>query len=358
MTGGVAVTSAGAREEGLTRWRLRSDAYRAARYGVFVPADTDPGDVDVRIEVAGLTLPAGAVVGGWAAARLHEARAGSDGLTVFDGRLPGPWCATSETLPILVTGSEAMRVSAVEGLCVFRSVVPPDERDVVGGVPVTSAERTAVDLARLWPLVPAVIALDRLLHREVVDAAAVSALLAARSGWRGAAAARRVLALSDGAAESPRESLLRMVWMAGGFPRPLCNPVVTDSRGRFVARVDLLDPVAGVVGEYDGAMHAGAGRRGDDARRQEALEDLGLTVIRANDPDVATPLGRDAWRRRLVRAYHRARHPGRPTGTWRVRDLDLRTDWSETAARAPKWSDLAPPHSSVRSGEGRAGGRT
>lgn len=214
---------------------------------MFVPADTELDDLDVRIEVAGLALPAGAVVGGWAAARLHEARAGGDGLTVFDGRLPGPWRAANETLPILVTGSGTMRVSAVEGLCVFRSVVP-EERDTIGGVPVTTAARTAVDLARLWPLVPAVIALDRLLQREVVDAAAVQALLA------------------------------------------------------------------------------------------------------ANDPDVATPLGRDAWRRRLVRAYRRARHPGRAPGTWKLRDLDLRTDWSEKATKAPKWSDLAPPHSSVRTG--------
>ena len=38
-------------------------------------------------------------------------------------------------------------------------------------------------------------------------------------------------------------------------PRPLCNVPVFDRFGQHIGTPDLLDPVAGVVGEYDGALH-------------------------------------------------------------------------------------------------------
>src|SRR5665647_487683 len=83
------------------------------------------------------------------------------------------------------------------------------------------------------------------------------------------------------AAASPQETILRLLWIGAGLPRPRCNVVIRRPDGRFVARVDLLDDHAGVVGEYDGSYHASSVRRSDDARRQAELESLGLVVVRA-----------------------------------------------------------------------------
>jgi hypothetical protein len=45
----------------------------------------------------------------------------------------------------------------------------------------------------------------------------------------------------------------------------LVNRPVFDQHGHHVATPDLLDVEAGVVGEYDGAMHRGRARHARDA---------------------------------------------------------------------------------------------
>lgn len=338
------LSAARARDVGISRWQLRSGGFARVRHDVYVRADRSLDTPDVRIAVVAAALPARTVIGGWAAARLHESRVPDRQLDLFDGCLPDVR-PSSRALPVLVTGEAATRVRVTRGLEVFRSVVPPEERDVIAGIPVTSPARTAFDLARLWPLVPAVVALDRLLALGLVTIEEILGLFQERVRWNGVPRGRRALGLADGGAESPRETHLRLLWQAAGFGRPLCNPVVTDGGGRFVARVDLLDPAAGVVGEYDGAVHAEACRRADDARRQEALEDLGLVVVRAADPDVRTAAGREAWRARLTRAYSRARTR---SGAWRLAPTSSRPEplnWSMAAAKRLTWSEVAPPRS-------------
>ena len=132
--------------------------------------------------------------------------------------------------------------------------------------------------------------------------------------------ALRVAALMDAGAESPQESLLRLTWIGAGLPRPRANQVVVDTSARFVARVDLLDDVTGVVGEYDGALHADAARRSRDARRQEELEDLGLVVVRATANDIDHRGTGSAWQQRLRAAYRRAANRGPGRRRWQVRD--------------------------------------
>lgn len=333
------LSSAQARAAGLTRWQLRVGFHRV-RHDVHIRAELDPDHPDVRIAVAVAALPPRTVLGGWAAARLHERSVSGRQLDVFDGRLPD--LRASATLPVLVTGDVGTRVRVTAGIELFRSIVPPEERTVVDGVPVTSATRTAFDLARSWPVVPAVVAVDRLLALGLADVGDVARLLGERRRWRGVPGGRRVVRLADAGSESPRETMLRLLWLAAGFPPPLCNPVVTDERGGFIARVDLLDPEGGVVGEYDGAVHSDAGRRADDARRQEALEDVGLVVVRAAAPDVTTSMGREAWRRRLANAYARAHRS--TTRRWRVEvHPSAPTEWCIEAAKPLKWSDVAPP---------------
>jgi hypothetical protein len=287
---------------------LRDGTYRRVGHGVHLVAGADVSDPDVRIAVAVATVPGCAVVGGWAAARLHEQEAARSRMPQLDGagQRGGP------PDPVLLLVPPGTRLVSTAYRRVLRSVVGQDERTCSAGTPVTTPLRTAFDIARLSDVEPAVVALDRLRALGLVRGDDLSALVLARPRARGSVRARRAVALSADGVESPQESVLRLVWLRAGLPRPLCNPTVVDERGAFVARVDLLDEHAGLVGEYDGAVHASAARRSADAARQERLEALGLVVVRASSRDVMTPGSRAAWTDRLLRAHRRAlsRPPG------------------------------------------------
>ena len=71
-----------------------------------------------------------------------------------------------------------------------------------------------------------------------------------------------------------------LCWMwDAGLPRPLCNVPVFDLSGRLVAIVDLLDPVAGCVGEYQGENHKSGARHRADVARHESLRAVGLETF-------------------------------------------------------------------------------
>ncbi|NCT91114.1 DUF559 domain-containing protein [Cellulomonas sp. APG4] len=298
---------------GVSEGAWRGPGMVAVRRGVRVDSLTDPLNPDVRIAAVAGDLPEHAVVGGWGAARLLEARDATDDLEVFDGRrrwddgqLVRQDFAHGQARVLVVAARES-RLTLRPDVRVLRSEARAHERVEVDGIRITSPVRTALDLARLLPLTTAVIGLDRLIHVGAVTPVEVADALDAWPRARGAFAARRALSMVDGAAESPQESLLRLAWVQAGLPRPRANAVVLDGVGRFVARVDLFDEQAGVVGEYDGAYHASAERRAQDAERQEWLEDLGLTVVRATAVDLRDGAAVARWQGRLRAGYRRAR---------------------------------------------------
>jgi hypothetical protein len=277
-------------------------------------------DPDIRIAVAAAGASSSVTVGGWAAARLHEkqvlARRGRgspasgrnrrppdpggvqfDGVPAFPGR---------HAMPVLLLAPPEVRLTARPGQRLLRSRLASGERTQVDGIPVTTPVRTAFDLARTSDVDDAVAGLDRLRALGLLDVEELAGLVRGRPGWKGVVAARRALALSADGVESPQESRMRLVWLAAGLPVPLCNPVVLDADGRFVARVDVLDPSSGLVAEYDGAVHSAADRRSADADRQERLQAAGIEVLRATSTDLATPTSRARWQSRAVAARTRA----------------------------------------------------
>jgi len=315
---GLALTTADALARGITRREIDSDAYVRARHGVHVPQGAPLTDPDVRIAVAAAALRGRAALGGWAAARLHERTAlRSDGdrspLVVFDGLHRWP-LATRELDPLLICAPRSARIAEPPASRVFRSDFDEEEIELVDGVRVTRGLRTAFDIARLGRFESGVVAIDRLRSLGVIDGEDLEELIAQRRGWVGADLARRVLRDSSDRVESPRESLLRLVWLGTGLGRPLANPVIRTRAGEFLARVDLLDPATGIIGEYDGEHHASAQRRSDDARRQEALHTVGLRMIRATSVDLATSSARLAWQGRLRQMYASVRRERRSQG--------------------------------------------
>jgi hypothetical protein len=313
------LTTAAAGALGVDRRQLAHLGYAHPTRGAFVAGWADQSDAEVRISLAAQLAPEQVTIGGWAAAWVHETRhrARDDEVVVFDGSTS--WLGPRDQKPILLLAPTEARIASRPGLRVFRSEVDAGERERHGDLVVSTPTRTAFDLARLSSPVDAVVALDRLMSLGLVRADEVATMLDERRRWRGVRAARRALHLAESSVRSPMETVMRLEWMAAGLPRPLCNVVVEDRRGRFVAMPDLLDPVSGLVGEYDGGVHAGAERRSADAARREAMLAVGLTPVTMTAADVRGDERRARWRSRLQGQWRSA--AARSTRGWRLREV-------------------------------------
>jgi hypothetical protein len=175
------------------------------------------------------------------------------------------------------------------------------EAALVGGVPVTSAARTAFDLGRRPGLVAAVIAMDSLARATGLIADDVEPLLTAHQGARGTKQLRRALPLVDAGAESPQETRTRLVLIRGGLPRPQTQIVVRNMWGAVVARIDMGWEQWLVGVEYDGQQHWTDPRvRANDIERTAELERRGWRLVRVgadllrNRPDVVVDRARRA----------------------------------------------------------------
>jgi hypothetical protein len=175
------------------------------------------------------------------------------------------------------------------------------ETALVGGVPVTSAARTAFDLGRRPGLVAAVIAMDSLARATGLIADDVEPLLTVHQGARGTKQLRRALPLVDAGAESPQETRTRLVLIRGGLPRPQTQIVVRNMWGAVVARIDMGWEQWLVGIEYDGPQHWTDPRvRANDIERTANLERRGWRLVRVgadllrNRPDVIIERARGA----------------------------------------------------------------
>ncbi|MFE7630096.1 endonuclease domain-containing protein [Kocuria sp. NPDC057446] len=97
--------------------------------------------------------------------------------------------------------------------------------------------------------------------------------------------ARTALDLADPRAESPGESLIRIVLLQSGLPAFV--PQLTIPTGRGVYRADFAWPGAGVLLEFDGRVKYFLGTPTGQAlheerRRELALVEAGWTVLRTD----------------------------------------------------------------------------
>lgn len=119
------------------------------------------------------------------------------------------------------------------------------------GLPVTTATRTIVDLAREVPFIDGVVAADSGLHSGAVTEADLADKLAACARWPGIERARRVVAFADRRSESPLETCARVKFAEHGLPPPDLQ-VDIRHEGRFIARVDFMWHEFRTVAEADG----------------------------------------------------------------------------------------------------------
>ena len=253
---------ADARAAGLTRRQLDSAEWHRLPRDLYLHRDVT-GTPSVRLAAAALVIRPDAAFSGETAAWLHG----------VDVR-PAP------DAPLEVTAPRGVTFAARSGLLLPRqSLLPDDDVMTLDGRQVTTPLRTAFDLVRLRPRVDAVVALDALLHRSLVDKDEPLEYAARHAGWRGVLQVPEIVDLSDARSESPMESRTRLLIVDGALPRPDLQYVVRDENGIFVARLDLAYPVLRIGIDYDGRVHNEDKVRIRDDRRRNRLLSVRWTPL-------------------------------------------------------------------------------
>jgi hypothetical protein len=124
---------------------------------------------------------------------------------------------------------------------------------------------------------------------------------------------------------------MRLVWELGAsLPRPLTNRPVFDLDGRHLGTPDLIDPVSGVAGEYEGSLHLEGSRRARDIAREGAFRGAGLESVSMTAAD-----GRDprSFIARLIEAYDRASCVPASRRRWTLQPPDWWIDTSTVESR-------------------------
>jgi len=254
----------------LTKRQLSGDTWRRLLPGIYAWRELKLTHHD-RCLAAGLFLDGRGAVSGRNAATLLGA----------DVRVLGA--------PVEVTLPAGTRFRAPTGISIVRSPLPGGDTGSWAGIPITTAGRTAFDLARRLPLTEAVVCVDAMLAARLLEAEDLRESARRRPGWTGLPQVKKVLLLCDAGAESPQESRLRLILVAGGLPRPVTQYEVRTASGLFVARLDLAYPEHKLGVEYEGDHHRGRGAFQADLRRMNALRACGWTVLRFAARDLREP---------------------------------------------------------------------
>lgn len=286
-----------------------------------MPAYVDGDAAPQRIVESAAVLPAHGAVAGWASLHWRGGR-WFDGLA-RDGTTPLP-------VPLAVDGNR--RIRSRPGIRIVEDWHDPGDIVLVDGLPVTTPVRAvSMEVRRARDRATAIGIIDMAAFNDLVSleelAIDAASHLIARPGARRFLAA---LAEADENAWSPREVRMRDAWCrVAGFPRPRCNAPVFSADGHHLFTPDLIDPEAGVVGEYDGLLHLEDGRRSRDLNREEMIRDLRLQLVTMVSADAADI---DSFVRRLSAAYRRGRKT-RPSGAWTITPPSWWIDTSTVAAR-------------------------
>lgn len=185
----------------------------------------------------------------------------------------------------------------------------PDAVTSVDGVPTVVPALAALGVAAVAGLVAGVVALDAALRTGATSVDQCVRWLDTMNRRSGIRKLCRVVEASDHRAESPLESVARLVVRSVGI-RVTPQAELRTADGAFVARVDLLAEGLGVVIEIDGRSKY---RRADatgsveevlrEKRRENAIRDLGHAVVRLEADDLRHP---ERIRSRILTASRRA----------------------------------------------------
>ena len=165
------------------------------------------------------------------------------------------------------------------GAHVYGATIDLDDVTSWFGVPVLRVARTLVDLAR-HDRRDAIMAADAALRERLTTRDEIDRSLEQAGGWPGVRQAREVLALADPRAESPLESLARLVLHDDGFPPP-------DLQRWFGRdRVDMVFDEQRLIIEIDGLGKYAKATPAEEKRRERRLRRYGYRVERLTWDDL------------------------------------------------------------------------
>jgi very-short-patch-repair endonuclease len=168
-----------------------------------------------------------------------------------------------------------------EGVVTRDELLSENEFQRLGGLSITTPERTAFDLGRRGRIGMAVARLDALAQATDFKMPAVEEVAARHRHTRGLRQLEAALQMMDAGAESPKETWLRLLVIRAGYPRPRTQIPVLSPDGRRWYYLDMGWEDIKLAAEYDGDHH-----RADpdvfayDIRRLDDLRELGWTLVR------------------------------------------------------------------------------
>lgn len=251
--------AAEALDQGLLTYRELRRFHAAIYPGVWVARGIDLSPADLA-RAAWLWSGRRGVIAGLSASALHGAR----------------WIEPNTPVELVHTNRRPPRLIVVRG-----DRLLDGETEVIGGLPVTTPARTGFDLGRRWKPAAAVPRIDALMNATDVKATEIDAVIARHRRVRGLRNLRTALRMVDGGAESPYESMTRMLLLKNGFPRPQTQVRVLGANGFVVARLDLGWRQWQVGVDFEGAHHwTDPEQFTRDIERYALLSELGWVDIR------------------------------------------------------------------------------
>jgi hypothetical protein len=296
---------------GPTPAEARGPHWRRTTPGLFVPSWVRDDVPEQRILEQAARLPvADSGVTAWAACRMH-------GAAFFDGLSHGG----RARMPVpLALGAKA-QLRPWPGSRLLRARLTWEEVQVVAGVSCTVPRRALFDAMRTAStLDEAVVAMDMMAAAEIVSITQMREYAGTHPAWTGVPQVRKALDLADEASRSPAETRMRLIWVRDAqLPPPLVNQPIWTRHGQLLGIADLLDPLSGTVGEFDGADHREAARHTRDVAREQAMREVGLEYFTVTGNDLSHP-------HRVVARMHGAR---------------ARAQWLADDVR--EWTTVPPP---------------
>lgn len=262
----------------LTRHQLRTRCI-AVHHDVYIAKDTEM-TAAVRARACWLRSRGHGVLAGFSASALHGAK-------WVDARLPAT-----------IIDSNRRRE---RGIKVWAVAIDDDETCLIDGMRVTTPARTAVDLACKYPIDDAVAGIDALARATRLGTPEIWAAAQRHPGRHGLDRVRAAIELVDPGAESPRETVLRLLILRAGYPPPETQLPVYNEYGALIGEVDMGWRDRKLAVEYEGRHHRLSRAAFDkDIRRIDALLEAGWTVIRVTAVDTE-----GGFLRRLQTAWSR-----------------------------------------------------
>lgn len=241
--------------------------------GVVVPA-ADSLKLATRAEAALLLAGQPAALSGATSLALH-------GISV------------AETTDIHLTVPYERRVRSKPGLVVHQSEYQSHDVIEIDGLPVFSLDLALADFLCRGDKRTAFASAEEAMRGLPPDHVQklrdnVRDRIVDRPSRKGIHRALSMLALADGRAESPPESMLKLIVVEAGMPIPEVQYVINDIDGRLLYVLDMAWPARRVALEYDGfAAHEERGAA--DAERDRRMLGRGWITVRAAAVDLRDP---------------------------------------------------------------------